>query len=148
LMGRCKETVRRWCCHWLVAALVFQPGFLGYFLLPETRVSFNYQARVFQKSWSCCCIKILVILTIVKLQIGTFQFSTVNMRHEMRVLLGDQRSFVDGPLIFSFNWRIWTDRGVILHIIGVYANFCLFANLIEKELPHEVVLQRYAVVTS
>jgi len=39
------------------------------------------------------------------------------------------------------------NRDVILQIIDVYVNFCLFANLI-KELPQEVVLQRYAVVTS
>jgi len=48
------------------------------------------------------------------------------MRHEARVLLGDHRTFVVGPLIFSFNRPIHTDHDVIWHIIGVYANFSLF----------------------
>jgi len=38
------------------------------------------------------------------------------------------------------------DRDVILHMISVYANFSLFANLI-KQLSRELVLQSYAVVS-
>ena len=76
-----------------------------------------------------------MILVTLKLQIGacsgeisTFELSTITMKHEVRVLLGDHRTFVVGPLIFSFNRPIQTDRDVILRIIGVYANFCLLAN--------------------
>ena len=36
-------------------------------------------------------------------QISTFELLTITMRHEVRVLLGDRRTFVVGPLIFSFN---------------------------------------------
>jgi len=38
------------------------------------------------------------------------------------------------------------DRDVILHMTSVYAKFSFFANLI-KQLPWEVVRQRYAVVS-
>jgi len=31
-------------------------------------------------------------------QIGTFEHSTIIMRHGLRVLLGDNRTFVVGPL--------------------------------------------------
>jgi len=51
-----------------------------------------------------------VIRTTLSLQIGacngqisTFELSTIIMRHEVRVLLGDHRTFVVGPLVFSFN---------------------------------------------
>jgi len=64
-------------------------------------------------------------------QIITFELSTIIMRHEERVFLGDHCRLVVGPFIFSFSWPISTDRDVILHIIGVYANFSLFANLIK-----------------
>jgi len=54
--------------------------------------------------------QILVILITLKLQIGArncqiskFELSTIVMRHEVRVLLGDHRTFVVGPSIFSFN---------------------------------------------
>ena len=80
----------------------------------------------------------LAILITLKLPIGvcngqisTFGLLTITTRHEVRVLLGDHRTFVVGPFIFSFNWPIQADRDVILHIIGVYVNFCLFPNLIE-----------------
>jgi len=33
-------------------------------------------------------------------QISTFELSPMIMRHEVRVLLGDHRMFVVGPLIF------------------------------------------------
>jgi len=102
----------------------------GFFLLPET--------RVFQKTWNCCCIQILVFVTTLKLQIGacsgqisTFELWTIIMRHEVRVLLVDHRTFVVGPSMFSFSWPIQMDRDVVLHITGVYANFCLFAHLIK-----------------
>jgi len=36
-------------------------------------------------------------------QISTFELSIIIMRHEVRVLLGDHRTIVVGPLIFSFN---------------------------------------------
>jgi len=36
-------------------------------------------------------------------QIHTFELSTIIMRREVRVLLGDHRTFVVGPFIFSFN---------------------------------------------
>jgi len=68
---------------------------------------FKYQTRVFQKTWNCCCIQILIILITLKLQIGacngqisTFELSTTIMRHEVRVLFGDHRTFVVGPFIF------------------------------------------------
>jgi len=51
----------------------------------------------------------------LKLQIGAcsgeisrFELSTITMSHEVRVLLGDHRTFVVGPLIFSFNRPIQT----------------------------------------
>jgi len=74
---------------------------------------FNYQTRVYKKSWDCCCIQILVILTTLKLQISgcngqisKCELSAIIMRHEVRVLLGHHRTFVGGPLIFSLNWPI------------------------------------------
>jgi len=36
-------------------------------------------------------------------QISMFELSTIIMRHEVRVLLGDHRKFVVSPLIFWFN---------------------------------------------
>ena len=76
------------------SASVSNPGFpepetrfFGYFLLPETRVFFNYQTREFKKAWNCCCIQILVILITLKLQTGacngqinTFELSTMRPR--------------------------------------------------------------------
>jgi len=51
-----------------------------------------------------------VILITLELQVGacngqisTFELSTLIMKHQVRVLLGDHRTFVVGPLIFSFN---------------------------------------------
>jgi len=74
----------------------------------------------------------------LKLQIGacnghisTSELSPIVMRHEVWVLLGYHPTFVVGPLIFSFKLPIQTARDVILHILGVCANFCLFANLIK-----------------
>ena len=71
---------------------------------------FVYQTRVLFEKWNCCCIIILVILITLKLQVGacsgqisTFELSTTIMRHEVRVLLGDHRTFVVGSFIFSFN---------------------------------------------
>jgi len=87
------------------------PGFLAIFYYPKS--VFNYQTGVFKKNWNCCCIQILVILITLKLQIGacngqisTCQLSTIIMRHEVRVLLGDHRTFVVGSFVFSFNWPI------------------------------------------
>ena len=69
--------------------------------------------RVFLKTWNSCCIQILIILITLKLQSGacngqitTFQLSTIIVTNEVRVLLGDHRTFVVGPLIFSFTWPI------------------------------------------
>jgi len=52
----------------------------------------------------------LVILITLKLQIGacngqisTFELSSIIMGHEVRVFLGDHRTFVVGPFIFCFN---------------------------------------------
>jgi len=42
----------------------------------------------------------------VIVQISTFELSGIIMRHEVRVLLGDHRTFFVGPLVFSFNWPI------------------------------------------
>jgi len=96
---------------------VSNPGFPTwnpfFFLFSTIRNPFflNYQTRVFSKTWNCCCIQILVILIALKLQIGacngqisTFELSTIIMRHVVLVLLGDHRTFIVGPLIFSFNW--------------------------------------------
>jgi len=137
--------VSGWSLTFFTCLWYFQPGFSRtrnpfFWLFSTTRNPgfFNYQTRVFEKSWNCCCIQILTILIALKLQIGacngrtsTFELSAIIMRQEVRVLLSDHRTFVVGPLIFSFNWPIQTDRDVILPIIGVYANFCLFANLIK-----------------
>ena len=133
----------------MIISSVSDPGFPEH----ETRflATFYYPKLVFfqlsnpgiLKSWNCCCIKILAILITLKMQIGAyngqismFELSTIIMRHEVRVLLGDHRKFVVSPLIFWFNWPIQTDRDVVLHIIGVVANFCPFAKLI-KYLPRE-----------
>jgi len=101
----------------VVGITVPNPGFPE----PETQVVrlsstsrnpifFQLPTRVFLKTWNCCCIQILVILTTLKLQIGpcsgqisTFELSNIIMRHEVRVLFGDHRTFVIGPFIFSFN---------------------------------------------
>jgi len=52
----------------------------------------------------------LVILITLKLQIGdcngqisTFELSPIIMRQEVRVFLGDHRTFVVGPFVFSLN---------------------------------------------
>jgi len=62
----------------------FQPGFS----LTRNPFFFNYQTRIFLKTWNCCCIKLLVILITPKLQISacngqisTFELSTIIMRH-------------------------------------------------------------------
>jgi len=51
-----------------------------------------------------------MILITLKLQIGacnghisTFELSTIIMRHEVQILLGDHRTFVVGPFVTSFN---------------------------------------------
>jgi len=86
-----------------------KPVFLDIFYYPKP-VFFNYQTRLFKKSWNCCCIQVLVVLIALKLQTGacngeisTFELSTIIMRHVVRALLGDHRTFVVGPLIFSFS---------------------------------------------
>ena len=52
----------------------------------------------------------IVMLITLKLQIGacigqisTFKLSITIVRHEVGVLLGDHRTFVVGPFIFSFS---------------------------------------------
>jgi len=54
--------------------------------------------------------QILLILITLTLQIGacngqisTFELLTIILKHEVRVLLCNHRTFVVGPLIFSFN---------------------------------------------
>jgi len=36
-------------------------------------------------------------------QISTFERSTIILKHEVLVLLGDHRTFVVGPVVFSFS---------------------------------------------
>ena len=79
----------------------FNPGFpehetLFFWLFSTTRNPdfFNYQTRVFEKSWNCCCIPLLAILITLKFKIGacdgqisTFELSAIIMRYEVRVCL-------------------------------------------------------------
>ena len=51
-----------------------------------------------------------MVLIALKLQTGacngeisTFELSTIILRHEVQVLLGDNRTSVVGPFIFFFN---------------------------------------------
>jgi len=96
---------------------VSNPGFpehetrvFGYFLLPETRIfqlpnpgiwkilelllhsNITDSDNIEVQDWEC------------NGQISTFELSPIVMRHEVRVLLGYHRTFVVGPLVFSFNW--------------------------------------------
>jgi len=86
------------------------PVFLAIFSCPKSVFFFNYQTRVFKKTCNCCCIQMLVILITLKSQIdvcngqtSAFELSTIIMRHEVRALFSDHRTFVVGPFIFSFN---------------------------------------------
>jgi len=86
-----------------------KPEVFGCFHLPETRL-LTTKAGYCKKTWNCCCIQILVILITLKLQIGAcngqisvFELSTIIMRHEVGVLLGDHCTFVVGPFIFSIS---------------------------------------------
>jgi len=88
-----------------------KPGLFVYFLLPELSETRFFQLPnpgIFKNLE--LLLHILLILITLKLQIGagngqisTFELSTIIMRHEVRVLLGDHRTFVVDPLIFSFN---------------------------------------------
>ena len=107
-------------CDVLSYGHIVQVSPFTFYLVFPTRVFPNPKPVFFQlpnqgilKNWNLYCIQILVILITLKLQIGacngqisTFKLSIIIMRHEVRVLLGDHRTFVVGPFMFSYNWPI------------------------------------------
>jgi len=79
--------------HEMVLKIVFPTRVFWLFSPTRNPGFFNYQTRVFWKTWNYCCIEILSIRITLKLQndacngqTSTFKFSIIIMRHEVRVL--------------------------------------------------------------